>query len=321
MFNVFRRKVPVEMQEVPIGGGNLIVDLPAHYEVAQEEGDDIAAYDPDAEDGILRFTVYYLTGEQVRGADRLGIAYVRQAAQEARKRLERYETKIYFTDKQQNMEEDGVLSITRFWTVGFEDTVVLISCWASKAGEKSVAAQLAIESAGRAIRNLRNAPVHRYDAPEDAKQELVPLRPEDDEQLHTWRSAAHELVTSVLGRPRLMGNEQDFQVIQELLDNEARNTYDDDALHGLGVIFGDHLAQKLDMQWVTSEDSIWGSTPALTYGDLKLVLYPADMILKRVERSESFDVIELFNSLADMVRAEIASGKVTATDDEAPVAD
>lgn len=315
MFNPFRKKAPVELQDVAIGGGNLIVELPAHYALETDEDNNIVAYDPNAEDGILRFTVYYLTGEQVRGADRLGVAHVRRVAQDERRRLERDETKVYFTDKQQNQEEDGTPSIMRFWTVGFEDTVVLISCWVSKAGEKSAAAQVAIQSAERAIRTLRNAPFHRYDAPEDAKEEIFPLRPEDDAQLRQWRSAAHQLVTTVFGRPRLMGNEQDLRVIQELLDNEARNTYAEDVLHGLGVILGDHLAAKLDLRWVTA-DGAWGSTPALTHRDLKLVLYPTDMILKRVERSESFDIIELFNMVAEMVRTEIASDKVARAADQ-----
>jgi hypothetical protein len=157
---------------------------------------------------------------------------------------------------------------------------------------------------------LRNAPFHTYKATEGAKQEILPLRPEDDEWLRLWREAGHALTNRVTGRPRFMGTERDLDVIQQLLDDGAVSTYSEDELRGLGAIFGDHLARKLDMRWVTVAEAGWGLMPGLVYKDLRLVLFPTDMILKRVERGESFDVIQLYNMIGEMVRKEIASGEV-----------
>lgn len=311
MLGLFRKKASQELQEAAIGRSNFLIDLPAGYVVeVEDDGDDtILTYDPNAQDGILRFSVYHVDAPQERGEAPAGIRYVRDGAKEKGKKLRRLGAKEYYTDEEDAPAEDGAPGKLLVWLVGFEESVILISCWVSAAGARSAAARLAIRSAETAIESLRNAPFHTYDAPEGMKQEILPLRSEDDEQLRVWREAGYALASRIFGRPRFFGTERDLAVIQELLDHEAANRYDEDSLRGLGVIFGDHLARKLDMQWVTVEDG-WGLMPGLTYKGLKLVLYPTDMILKRVERSESFDVIQLFNMIIEMARKEIDSGKV-----------
>jgi Domain of unknown function (DUF3806) len=65
-------------------------------------------------------------------------------------------------------------------------------------------------------------------------------------------------------------------------------------LQSLGITFGDALAQKMGLSWVTVEDE-HGRDPALRDEGTSLVVFPMTTIAKRIERGETIDVRELFD--------------------------
>lgn len=62
----------------------------------------------------------------------------------------------------------------------------------------------------------------------------------------------------------------------------------------LGITFGDALAQKMGLSWVTVEDE-YGRDPALRDHDTPVVVFPMTTISKRIERGEAVDVQDLFD--------------------------
>lgn len=71
-------------------------------------------------------------------------------------------------------------------------------------------------------------------------------------------------------------------------------------LQSLGITFGDALAQKLNMHWVTVEDE-YGRDPALHDSGTTIVLFPLTSISKRIERGEIVDVRQLFENACQSV--------------------
>jgi hypothetical protein len=65
-------------------------------------------------------------------------------------------------------------------------------------------------------------------------------------------------------------------------------------LQSLGVVFGDALAQYLDLAWIAVDDE-YGRDPALRDPVTSDRVFPLTMISKRIERGEAVDVPELFD--------------------------
>jgi Domain of unknown function (DUF3806) len=66
-------------------------------------------------------------------------------------------------------------------------------------------------------------------------------------------------------------------------------------LQSLGITFGDALAQKMGLVWVSVEDA-QGRDPALRDEGTSIVTFPMTMVSKRIERGETVDVRELFDA-------------------------
>jgi hypothetical protein len=65
-------------------------------------------------------------------------------------------------------------------------------------------------------------------------------------------------------------------------------------LQSLGVTFGDALAQRMGLSWVTVEDE-YGSDPALQDQGTTIVVFPLTTISKRIERGDAINIQELFD--------------------------
>jgi hypothetical protein len=61
----------------------------------------------------------------------------------------------------------------------------------------------------------------------------------------------------------------------------------------IGVAFGDALAQKLMLDWITVEDD-YGREAGLLWPGTTITVFPLTMIAKRVEDGENIDIRELF---------------------------
>jgi hypothetical protein len=89
-------------------------------------------------------------------------------------------------------------------------------------------------------------------------------------------------------------------VIQTVLDNgwaTAEQTWN---LQALGVVFGDILAELLEIPWVMVEDE-YGRDPALLLRAGPVLAFPLTMISRRVESGERVDVTDLLVRTAQTV--------------------
>lgn len=126
------------------------------------------------------------------------------------------------------------------------------------------------------------------------------LTPEDEERLDQARAwvkghfteAPDEKYASIDGKLR---------VVDAILSQHWLRPDQTAELQSLGVAFGDALAQKLMLEWVTVEDE-YGRDPTLNWPGTTVLCHTLTMISKRVEDGEEVDVYELFEMTVDRLR-------------------
>ncbi len=91
-------------------------------------------------------------------------------------------------------------------------------------------------------------------------------------------------------------------LLQAILDAGWIDKSETVKLQSLGITFGDALAQKLEMEWVTVEDE-YGKDPALRFPGTTVIAFPLTMISKRIERDETVNVAQLFKGICEDVCA------------------
>jgi hypothetical protein len=72
-------------------------------------------------------------------------------------------------------------------------------------------------------------------------------------------------------------------------------------LQSLGITFGDALAQKLGLKWVSVEDE-YGPDPALIAEGTSIITFPLTSISKRIENGEDVDVFNLFENACSKIK-------------------
>ena len=99
-----------------------------------------------------------------------------------------------------------------------------------------------------------------------------------------------------------------LSLIETILKNGWVESSEKWKLQALGVAFGDALAQKLLLNWVTVDDK-YGCDPALNWPGTSLYSYPLTTISKRIERGESVDVREMFDIACTQLNELAFSGR------------
>lgn len=89
-----------------------------------------------------------------------------------------------------------------------------------------------------------------------------------------------------------------------LLDAILRNKWIEPSetlkLQCLGVTWGDALAQKLGLTWISIEDD-HGRDPALVLPESSIRVFPLTSISKRIERGEDVDIFRLFEAACSSI--------------------
>mgnify|MGYP000267559927 CR=1 FL=1 len=132
-----------------------------------------------------------------------------------------------------------------------------------------------------------------------AEESLVTIKELSTGQHYTLdsdRQAMKELATRRLGILSFHQNKKDLEVIQKLIDRKAIGQDDVRAWQSLGVVFGDVLAQELNMHWVSYEDEL-GVSKALQWKKTENYVFPVTMFSKRVKFKDEIDVIMLFERM------------------------
>jgi hypothetical protein len=131
------------------------------------------------------------------------------------------------------------------------------------------------------------------------QQRLEPLNPEDQADIEAKRKWVRDHFDE--------GARQKYETLEDklrLLDTIIRNKWiaptETLKLQCLGISFGDALAQKLHMSWVTAEDE-YGRDPALRFEYTSVVAFPLTAISKRIEHGEDVDVYVLFEQFCEAI--------------------
>ena len=138
-------------------------------------------------------------------------------------------------------------------------------------------------------------------------EDPIPLRAEERERIEAARAWIKGHFNSAADE-RYATLEDKLLVIDTILRNDWVNHDETWKLQALGIAFGDALAQKLMLDWVTVDDE-YGCDPALNWPGTSVYSYPLTIISKRIERSEHVDVQELFDGTCLLLNEMGFSGR------------
>lgn len=134
------------------------------------------------------------------------------------------------------------------------------------------------------------------------------LTSEDDAALAYDRKFVSASVEAIYPGTVLTGMPSDIEVLQRIVNG---GPYTDSAEHilvALGTSLGDLLGRALDLQWVRYADE-HGIDLGLRYGQTSIVIFPRDMIIKRIEDGERPDLQELYDGVLREIQQLLASGE------------
>ena len=102
--------------------------------------------------------------------------------------------------------------------------------------------------------------------------------------------------------------DRDLDTLQRILDERMVPAEDTLTLQAMGVVFGDLLGERLDMDWVVYRDSK-GRSRALRYRQIDVYLFPVTMISRRQEGGSDRRLKPLFDDTVRDTRPLLPGGK------------
>ena len=117
-----------------------------------------------------------------------------------------------------------------------------------------------------------------------------------------------EQLANRLGRGLTGVADRDLNTLQRILDERLVPAEDTLTLQALGVVFGDLLGDRLDMDWVVYRDNK-GRSRALRYRQMEVYLFPVTMISRRQEAGGKRRLEPLFYDTVRDTRLLLPGGK------------
>jgi len=133
------------------------------------------------------------------------------------------------------------------------------------------------------------------------------LRPEERE----WIEGARAWVKSHFAEDadaKYATIEGKLRVVGAILENGWVEPSETQKLQSLGIAFGDAIAQKLMLDWVTIDDE-YGRAPALNWPGTSIYCFALTMLAKRVVSGEHIDVQQFFNTVCSDLSEMSYSGR------------
>jgi hypothetical protein len=137
---------------------------------------------------------------------------------------------------------------------------------------------------------------------------FAPLSAEDLAVLDSDREFATSVLEIRFPGMHLTGTSGDVQLLQKILDGGPYTDSAEGELVALGTSLGDLLGRTLNMTWVRYSDND-GTDLGLRYGETSIVVFPRDMVVKRIENGEDPDIRHLYEGIIGEVKKLIASGQ------------
>ena len=129
-----------------------------------------------------------------------------------------------------------------------------------------------------------------------------------DQQFMTEQRMRVEQFANRLGRGLTGIVDRDLDTLQRILDERMVPVEDTLTLQAMGVVFGDLLGERLDMDWVVYRDSK-GRSRALRYRQIDVYLFPVTMISRRQEGGSERRLKPLFDDTVRDTRPLLPGGK------------
>ena len=129
-----------------------------------------------------------------------------------------------------------------------------------------------------------------------------------DRQFMAEQRMRVEQLANRLGRGLTGVADRDLDTLQRILDERMVPAEDTLTLQAMGVVFGDLLGDRLDMDWVVYRDNR-GRSRALRYRQMDVYLFPVTMISRRQEGGSERRLKPLFDDTARDTRLLLPGGK------------
>lgn len=139
--------------------------------------------------------------------------------------------------------------------------------------------------------------------PTEVEQRVDPLSAIDLQFMASQRAEV-EALANRLGRRLTNQAERDIDTLQVILDRGMIDRDDTQMLQAMGIVFGDLLADTLDMDWIVYRDRA-GRSRALRYRDSKTYLFPVTMISRRYAAGNRRPLADIFDEVVAETRARL----------------
>ena len=98
----------------------------------------------------------------------------------------------------------------------------------------------------------------------------------------------------------MKGSQEDIAVLQRLVDGGYISRTRTKDWQSLGIVFGDILAEELDLRWVMYEDDL-GESRALQYRKTLNFVFPVTMFSKRIQYGQNIDLPAVYAKIEQEV--------------------
>ena len=129
-----------------------------------------------------------------------------------------------------------------------------------------------------------------------------------DRQFMAEQRMRVEQLANRLGRGLTGVADRDLDTLQRILDERMVPAEDTLTLQAMGVVLGDLLGDRLNMDWVVYRDNK-GRSRALRYRQMDVYLFPVTMISRRQEGGSERRLKPLFDDTARDTRLLLPGGK------------
>lgn len=189
----------------------------------------------------------------------------------------------------ESFQENGVWYTTHIWVTGRGEISVECSFTVAK-GESPKAGEAIVASLK--VRNVSDKPV----------KEVIPVRILEINQINENYDWAVSTVKKQLTKD-FTGTAADLENLQKVIDSGRFNPKQRQAWESFGTAFGVILVNEMDgMEWVTVIDG-QKESPALRFGDSKIMVNPITLIWNKVKNGQPCDLKAEFERIKNEVEA------------------
>jgi hypothetical protein len=144
-----------------------------------------------------------------------------------------------------------------------------------------------------------NVPHDSSEAP-TFEDTIRPATDADRASISAHEATVLRMLRARYGNVELRRTHNDLSLLQRLADDDILRRSKYSELESVGVVFGQILATEAPLKWITVE--LEGERRlALQYPHTTVIVFPATMIAKRIERGEQLDLRGLFVGVVTQV--------------------